>query len=67
MITSDIFLGWVYVRQLHDAKIKPLVESFNTEMLEVYSMACGRVLARAQRQGQRNSFDNQRIPWFFKR
>jgi hypothetical protein len=35
------------VRQLHDAKIKPLVESFNAEMLEVYSMACGWVLARA--------------------
>jgi uncharacterized protein (DUF2252 family) len=52
---SDIFLGWVtaptgrhfYVRQLRDAKIKPLVESFNAEMLEVYSMACGWVLARA--------------------
>jgi len=52
---SDIFLGWAtapngrqfYVRQLHDAKIKPLVESFNAEMLDVYSMACGWVLARA--------------------
>jgi hypothetical protein len=52
---SDIFLGWVtapngrqfYVRQLHDAKIKPLVETFNTEMLDVYAMACGWVLARA--------------------
>ena len=52
---SDIFLGWVtaangrqfYVRQLHDAKIKPLVETFNAEMLEVYAMACGWALARA--------------------
>ena len=52
---SDIFLGWVtapngrqfYVRQLHDAKIKPLVETFNAEMLNVYAMACGWVLARA--------------------
>jgi uncharacterized protein (DUF2252 family) len=52
---SDIFLGWFtapdgrhfYVRQLHDAKIKPLVETFNAEMLDVYSMACGWVLARA--------------------
>lgn len=52
---SDIFLGWVtalngrqyYVRQLHDAKIKPLIEAFNAEMLEVYAMACGWVLARA--------------------
>jgi hypothetical protein len=52
---SDIFLGWVsapngrqfYVRQLHDAKIKPLVETFDAEMLDVYAMACGWVLARA--------------------
>ena len=52
---SDIFLGWVtapngrqfYVRQLRDAKIKPLIETFNSEMLNVYSMACGWVLARA--------------------
>jgi uncharacterized protein (DUF2252 family) len=52
---SDIFLGWVtapngrqfYVRQLHDSKIKPLVETFDAEMLDVYAMACGWVLARA--------------------
>ena len=52
---SDIFLGWVtapngrqfYVRQLHDAKIKPLVETFNAEMLDVYARACGWALARA--------------------
>jgi hypothetical protein len=52
---SDIFLGWAtapngrqfYVRQLHDAKIKPLVETFNAEMLRVYAMGCGWVLARA--------------------
>jgi uncharacterized protein (DUF2252 family) len=42
---SDIFLGWVtapngrqfYVRQLHDAKIKPMIETFNAEMLDVYA------------------------------
>lgn len=52
---SDIFLGWVtapngrqfYVRQLRDAKIKPMIETFNSEMLNVYAMACGWVLARA--------------------
>jgi uncharacterized protein (DUF2252 family) len=52
---SDIFLGWTtapngrhfYVRQLHDAKIKPLVATFNAEMLDVYGQACGWVLARA--------------------
>jgi hypothetical protein len=52
---SDIFLGWVtapngqqfYVRQLHDAKIKPLVETFDAEMLDIYAQACGWVLARA--------------------
>ena len=43
---SDIFLGWVtgrtgqslYVRQLRDAKIKPLVETFDAEMLNLYGM-----------------------------
>jgi hypothetical protein len=52
---SDIFLGWAtapngrqfYVRQLHDAKIKPLIESFDDELLEVYAKACGWVRARA--------------------
>jgi hypothetical protein len=53
---SDLLLGWVtyeangkqfYVRQLHDAKIKPLVETFDSELLLVYAKACGWVLARA--------------------
>jgi hypothetical protein len=52
---SDIFLGWVtapngrhfYVRQLHDAKVKPSVETFDIEMLDAYAQACGWVLARA--------------------
>jgi uncharacterized protein (DUF2252 family) len=52
---SDIFLGWVtgsrgeqfYVRQLRDAKIKPLIETFDAELLDAYAMACGWVLARA--------------------
>lgn len=52
---SDIFLGWAtapngrefYVRQLRDAKIKPLVETFDAGMLDVYAQACGWVLARA--------------------
>jgi hypothetical protein len=41
---SDIFLGWApapygrqfYVRQLHDAKSKPLIEMFDAEMLDFY-------------------------------
>ena len=53
--SSDIFLGWVtaregrqvYVRQLRDAKVKPLVETFNRDMLETYGKACGWALARA--------------------
>lgn len=57
--SSDIFLGWttglegrhVYVRQLRDAKIKPLVETFNRSMLEVYGKACGWALARAHGRG----------------
>ena len=57
---ADIFLGWVtsgydgtqyYVRQLRDAKIKPLVETFDAEMLELYGKACGSVLARAHAKG----------------
>lgn len=35
------------MRQLRDAKIKPLVEAFDDEMLEIYAEACGWVLARA--------------------
>jgi len=53
--SSDIFLGWTtgvngvqfYVRQLRDAKIKPLVETFDAEMLLIYAKACGWALARA--------------------
>jgi uncharacterized protein (DUF2252 family) len=53
---SDLFLGWVtasltgkqfYVRQLRDAKIKPLVEAMDQEMLCFYGMRCGATLARA--------------------
>ena len=52
---SDMFLGWVtgprgrqfYVRQLRDAKLSPLVETYNAEMLGIYGQACGWVLARA--------------------
>lgn len=53
--SSDIFLGHtigplgnqLYVRQLRDAKIKPLVETFNRGMLKTYGKACGWALARA--------------------
>ena len=52
---SDIFLGWVtgpngrqfYIRQLRDAKIKPLIETFDEEP-EAYAISCGWVLARAR-------------------
>lgn len=52
---SDVFLGWVtgkggrkgYVRQLRDAKIKPLVEIMEQETLTQFAKACGWVLARA--------------------
>jgi uncharacterized protein (DUF2252 family) len=52
---SDIFLGWItseqnvhfYVRQLRDSKIKPLIETFDAQMLQLYAEACGWVLARA--------------------
>jgi len=53
--SSDMFLGWssgrdgthYYFRQLRDAKIKPLVETFDADVLDYYAKACGRVLARA--------------------
>ena len=35
------------MRQLRDAKVKPLVETFDRAMLETYSKACGWALARA--------------------
>jgi len=52
---SDIFLGWsqgkrgrhVYVRQLRDMKIKPMVELFNQTMMIEYAATCGWTLARA--------------------
>jgi uncharacterized protein DUF2252 len=52
---SDVFLGWVtgpkgrhfYVRQLRDAKIKPLIETFDAEDLLIYGEACGWALARS--------------------
>ena len=52
---SDIFLGWtqgqagrhLYVRQLRDMKIKPLVELFKPATLFHYAMLCGWTLARA--------------------
>jgi uncharacterized protein (DUF2252 family) len=57
---SDVFLGWVtssttgrqfYVRQLRDAKIKPLVEAMDGERLDLYGRRCGWALARAHAKG----------------
>lgn len=54
---SDMFLGWAtgkgefhrqfYLRQLSDAKIKPVVEMMKPVNLKNYGGLCGRVLARA--------------------
>jgi uncharacterized protein (DUF2252 family) len=52
---SDAFLGWTegdagrhfYVRQLHDAKIKPAIEVFDADALAEYARECGHALARA--------------------
>ena len=52
---SDVFLGWadgedgrhLYARQLRDAKIKPLIETFDAEMLLVYAAGCGWARARS--------------------
>jgi uncharacterized protein (DUF2252 family) len=52
---SDIFLGWTvgregrqfYMRQLRDAKIKPMVETFNAADMVVFAEWCGYSLARS--------------------
>src|SRR5215469_13424345 len=52
---SDLFLGWtegkhgrdLYVRQLRDMKIKPLVEVFDSSDMIQYAEICGFTLARA--------------------
>jgi uncharacterized protein (DUF2252 family) len=56
---ADAFLGWTtgtraqhrhyYVRQLRDAKIKPMVELMNPANLMDYAQACGWALARAHK------------------
>jgi uncharacterized protein (DUF2252 family) len=57
---SDVFLGWVtasltgkhfYVRQLRDAKIKPLIETMDGESLDLYAKRSGWALARAHAKG----------------
>ena len=54
---SDMFLGWTtgtgegkrqfFIRQLSDAKIKPVVEIMKEANLKSYARLCGRALARA--------------------
>lgn len=52
---SDMFLGWTtaeeerqfYIRQLRDAKVKPVLEVMRTQNLFNYAKACGWALARA--------------------
>ncbi|WP_428232615.1 DUF2252 domain-containing protein [Flavobacterium sp.] len=52
---SDIFLGWTsddsgrhyYVRQMRDAKIKPVIETMNYKNLVHYANSCGWALAQA--------------------
>ena len=52
---SDIFLGWThddqnkffYIRQLRDAKVKPVLEIMKDKNMNDYAKACGWALARA--------------------
>ena len=52
---TDVFMGWLttvkghhgYIRQLRDAKIKPMVETFDAGLLRQYAGYCGWALARA--------------------
>lgn len=56
-VASDIFLGWTtgtgrdkrhfYLRQLSDAKIKPVIEIMTPANLKGYAQLCGWILARA--------------------
>ena len=74
---SDIFLGWTegregrqfYIRQLRDAKMKPMVETFNASDMAVYAQWCGYSLARSHARsgdaavisgylGESDTFDN---------
>jgi uncharacterized protein (DUF2252 family) len=60
---SDMFLGWTegrggrhfYVRQLHDMKIKLLVELFTLSVMAQYAEYCGWALARAHARAGRPS------------
>jgi hypothetical protein len=55
----QIFLGWAttnigvqgYVRQLRDAKIKPLVDTMDVDALIQFAKICGWALARAHAKG----------------
>ena len=54
---SDIFLGWMsdqakprrhfYMRQLRDAKIKPVIEKATPSQLRNFATLCGRALGMA--------------------
>lgn len=52
---SDMFLGWTddsdnkffYIRQLRDAKVKPIIEIMKRKNMIDYAKACGWALARA--------------------
>lgn len=74
---SDLFLGWAtgpmgrqfYLRQLRDAKLSPLVETYDAETLSLYGRSCGWALARAHAKagdpwtisgylGKRGAFDD---------
>ena len=52
---SDMFLGWTqddqnkffYIRQLRDAKVKPVLEIMKARNMADYAKACGWALARA--------------------
>ena len=56
---SDMFLGWLtsptgkhfYVRQLRDAKVKPIIETMDAGALDTYGQRCGWALARAHAKG----------------
>ncbi|MFO1056565.1 MAG: DUF2252 domain-containing protein [Dongiaceae bacterium] len=56
---TDMFMGWAtdrrgrpgYMRQLRDAKLKPLVELMDAALLAYFAKICGWALARAHAKG----------------
>jgi uncharacterized protein (DUF2252 family) len=67
---SDMFLGWTnddhgkffYIRQLRDAKVKPVLEIMKAKNMADYAKACGWALARAHYNRMLEAIKEGRLP-----